>query len=103
MTQPQRWPFALARTSDPSTSHAAAESATGLAERHRNLVLEAAKRLRRPAGAEEIAVECGLAAYQVRKRLPELSPLHMEPLEDRQRKTSTGRWERLWRVVGQSH
>lgn len=55
------------------------------------------------AGAEEIGERCGLDAYSVRKRLPELEAagrveVVMVGDEPKTRFTSTGRRERVWRA-----
>lgn len=49
-----------------------------------------------PMGAEQIADVCGIDAYRVRKRLPEMS-VEVEVAPGR-RRTRSGRMERLWRM-----
>lgn len=92
-------PHTLARASDPSTSHLAAHMATNLAADHRARVLSALAKVEDAAGAEQIAELCGLDAYQVRKRLPELQAMGQAAPTGETRRTSTGRQERLWRLA----
>lgn len=97
-------PHTLARASDPSTSHLAAGMATNLAADHRARVLSALVHLKGTViggavGAEEIAELCGLDAYQVRKRLPELQAMGQATPTGETRRTSSGRQERLWRLT----
>ena len=99
MMHTQHQPHALARASDPGTSHLAAHMATELASRHRRMVQEALKPPGIELGAEQIAATCGLVAYQVRKRLPELKAEGLVELTGAERKTDSGRRERLWRLT----
>lgn len=92
-------PHTLARASDPSTSHLAAHMATNLAADHRRRVQDAMATAPYPLGAEQIAELCGLDAYQVRKRLPELEEQGLAELAPGDRKTSSGRRERLWKLA----
>ena len=62
--------FAMARTSDPPTSHAAAARAPSFAGKHRAAILEALAA--GPAGQSVIAERTGLTIAQVSKRLGEL-------------------------------
>ena len=86
----------LARRTDPSTSKAAAAQVGQFAHRHHALVLGAVAQAGRPVGAEELADACGLDAYAVRKRLPELQEQGLVMLAPGTRRTRTGRSERLW-------
>lgn len=88
-----------ARRTDPSTSHAAAAQATGVAKAHQERILAALRESDRPLGAEEIADCIGILAYQVRKRLSELQDQHLVELAPGERKTRAGRAERLWRCA----
>ena len=67
---------ALARNSDPHTSHAAAREAerSGRAERQRQIVLRCVKRhaADRPRTSMELAACMRLDRYMVARRLPEL-------------------------------
>lgn len=88
-----------ARRTDPGTSHQAAAMSTELAKVHQQRVLSALRRSLVPLGAEQIAVLADLDAYQVRKRLPELQDQHLVELAPGERKTSSGRSERLWQPM----
>lgn len=63
-------PRAMARTSDPQTSHAAAASAKQLRADHHCLILGAL--MRGPAGKDRIAEITSLTGVQVCRRLVEL-------------------------------
>lgn len=95
-------PHTLARASDPLTSLMAAGRVNELAQRHYELVLKAMREAGRPLGAEEVAGQCELDAYQVRKRLPELKAQGLVELADGTRRTASGRQERLWRLTGKT-
>jgi len=88
-----------ARRTDPSTSQEAAAKAAPLAMQHQNLILAALKLSGDELGAEQIAERIGLNAYQVRKRLPEMQKQGWVALAEGERKTNSGRSERLWRLV----
>lgn len=62
-------PRALARTTDPDTSHAAAASIGESRERQHELILAALRRAGRPMGVEEIGDAVGL---DVHRRVVEL-------------------------------
>ncbi len=87
------------RRTDPATSHAAAAKATGLAHAHQQRILNALRLALVPLGAEQIGVLTNLDAYAVRKRLPELQDQHLVEIAPGERKTLSGRAERLWRLV----
>ena len=91
---------ALARNTDPMTSHLAAAAAMPMAVDHQRRVLRVLKDAGTALGAEQIADAIGLDAYQVRKRLPELHSAGLVRLAAGQRMTRTGRAERLWVAVG---
>ena len=88
-----------ARRTDPGTSHAAADQAKQLARAHQSMILEVMRDAGCELGAEQIADRIGLASYQVRKRLPELQDQHLIEIAPGERKTSSGRTERLWRLA----
>jgi predicted ArsR family transcriptional regulator len=93
-------PHALARTSDPATSHEAAASVKSFAgEHHAALLRVLAPDV--PLGAEQLARMAGMDAYQARKRLPELERAGLAKVADGTRKTASGRSERLWLLVSQ--
>ena len=62
--------FALARTTDPPTSHAAAKRAPAFKGEHQRRILEALTA--GPAGQSVIAERTGLTVAQVSKRLGEM-------------------------------
>lgn len=88
---------ALARNTDPSTSHEAADRVGEFRADHQSRILAAL--VRGELGAEQIGSEVGLDAYAVRKRLAELKSLLMVETTGDTRRTSTGRSERVWRLV----
>jgi predicted ArsR family transcriptional regulator len=96
-------PPPAARRRDPETSKAAARSMRQAATEQAAKVLNALRDLGE-AGAEQIGDRCGLNAYAVRKRLPELEAAgHVEVVMDgdkpKTRTTGSGRSERVWRVA----
>ncbi len=88
-----------ARRTDPSTSQEAAAKASGLAAQHQWRIWGALLHAGKALGAEQIADVTGLVAYQVRKRLPEMQKQGWVALAEGERKTSSGRSERLWRLI----
>lgn len=88
-------PRNLARASDPETSHQAAARVSEFAGAQRIRIL-AALRDGLKLGAEQIADSIGLAAYEVRKRLPELQAQGLAKPTDDTRTTRGGRLERVW-------
>jgi hypothetical protein len=88
-----------ARRSDPATSHAAAAQASGLAHAHQQRILSALRLSLVPLGAEQIGVLANLEPYQARKRLAELHQAGRIALAPGERKTLSGRSERLWRLA----
>lgn len=87
-----------ARSRDPATSHAAAESMQTAAAQQAERVLRALRALGE-AGAEQIGLACGLDAYTTRKRLPELQRLGLVEPTGAVRTTTSGRAERVWRAA----
>lgn len=89
---------ALARNSDPITSHIAAANVINFADTHRNMILAALEKYG-PMTAHEIAEHINLLPHQILKRFPEL---HRQGLiattgETRQ---ATGRTPaRVWRMA----
>jgi len=88
-------PFAMthARTSDPDTSHAAAESAVQFATTHKGRILAELKR--RPSGASWIADALGMERGQVNKRLADLRNDELASTSGTIESRS-GRRERVW-------
>ena len=87
----------LACNTDPATSHAAAARVCEFGSDHQGRILAAL--YWGELGAEQIGAEIGLAAYSVRKRLAELEKLTLAEPTGEERRTSTGRSERIWRLV----
>lgn len=86
-----------ARKLDPATSHEAAGRVHEFSGDHQSRVLAAL--MFGELGAEQIARATGLDAYSVRKRLPELEAMKLAQPTGDTRRTSTGRSERIWRLV----
>lgn len=59
------------RANDPVTSHVAASMASGMAERHREIIFEALISLRE-ATIDELAKVTRLTSVQIARRLPEM-------------------------------
>jgi hypothetical protein len=89
--------FASARRTDPATSHAAAEQAGCLTERHERQIV--AGLLDGPLGASGIAKLCGLLPHQVGKRLAKLERDGRIVQTGRVVTSASGRGEREWRCV----
>ena len=89
----------LARKSDPHTSHLAASQVAQFSSAHYDAIITAMRKIRRPAGAHEIANRSKLTQVQVCKRLPELERMGFIEATELTRKTETGRSERLWRLL----
>ena len=62
----------LARTTDPRTSHDAAERSERFTESHKRRILEALQASRKEMTAGEIGAACGLTVVQVDRRMDEL-------------------------------
>lgn len=88
----------LARSSDPSTSHAAADSARELQARHHLIILEALHE-HGPAGKDRLAALTCLTGVQVCRRLSELDLLGLAKPTGKAVKSTAGRSEREWRAV----
>ena len=89
-------PIALARRTDPATSHAAAASAP-VANHQAKILDELAIG---PAGASGIAARCRLSSHQVNKRLTELARSGRIMATGRLLRSASGRAEREWRLRG---
>lgn len=88
----------LARSSDPSTSHAAADEAKQLQERHHRIIL-AALEAHGPAGKDRLAVLTSLTGVQVCRRLVELERAGRIKWTGKTVKSTAGRAEREWAVA----
>lgn len=74
----------------------AAAMVSATAECHYSAIMDVLKAAPGPMGAEQIADWCGIDAYRIRKRLPEMKLL--VELAPGFRRTRSGRMERLWRI-----
>jgi hypothetical protein len=92
--------FGAARSLDPVTSHAAAEDAGELDERHRRQIMAAL--LDGPAGVSGIARRCGLNSHQVGKRMAKLERDGRIVQTGRTVTSSSGRGEREWQAAAAS-
>jgi hypothetical protein len=93
-------PIPLARSSDPVTSHQAAEKAGGLQAKHQGSILDTLRSYG-PLGKSSIAVYGWMSEVAVCRRLPELERKGLIEQTGRTVKSSAGRAEREWRVIGQ--
>jgi predicted transcriptional regulator len=85
-----------ARSTDPVTSHLAAESAKELAKRHHERIIQALTN--GPCGVGQIAEAAGLQPHQVGKRMRELEAEGLVALTGRLVKNKSNRLEREWMV-----
>jgi predicted transcriptional regulator len=90
--------FNRVRTSDPTTSYEAADSAKDLASKHFSMIVDTLKAYG-SLGKDGIAQHSGLESNQVARRLNELSNMNLIELTGRTVKSKSGRNEREWRVT----
>ena len=91
-------PIRLARTTDPDTSHKAAQNASRRGPSQRKRIWEALKRLG-DATDYELSIEVGILRSSAAKRRQELQDLgHVQPTEHR-RRTDTGSLAVVWRCT----
>lgn len=88
--------FPRARSTDPSTSHDAADQASILAFQHYEQILACLQRYG-ALGKDGIAKHSGLEGNQVARRMSELHRLGPVLLTGRLTKSNSGRSEREWR------
>lgn len=88
----------LARSSDPSTSHGAADEAKQLQARHHRVILECL-RTHGPCGKDRIAALTHLTGVQVCRRTYELKGLKLIKWTGKTVKSTAGRAEREWAVA----
>jgi hypothetical protein len=89
-------PIRLARTTDPDTSHKAAENASRRGPSQRKRIWEALQRLG-DATDYELSIAAGILRSSAAKRRQELQDLgHVMPTTDR-RRTDTGSLAVVWR------
>jgi predicted transcriptional regulator len=89
--------FGRVRTSDPTTSYEAADSAKDLASKHFCMIVDALK-AHGSLGKDGIAQHSGLDSNQVARRLNELSNMDLIELTGQTVKSKSGRNEREWKV-----
>ena len=85
----------LARSSDPVTSHAAADSAKELQARHHRIIL-AGGEAHGGAGKDRLAVLTSLTGVQVCRRLVELERMGKAAPTGKTVTSTAGRQEREW-------
>lgn len=88
----------LARSSDPSTSHGAADQAKELQARHQRLILDCLRK-HGPCGKDAIAARTALTGVQVCRRTFELDGAGLIRDTGRKVKSTAGRLEREWEAV----
>lgn len=91
-------PPPLARRTDPATSHAAAESARELAQRHHRMIVDAL-RTHGPMGKDGIGRVTGLNGVAVARRMSELDVMSRVQATGRTVQSNAGRAEREWRAA----
>ena len=91
-------PFPRARSTDPSTSHNAADQVDELALRHYKKILDCLRRCG-ALGKDGIALHSGLEGNQVARRMSELHRLGLVELTGRLAKSNAGRSEREWKFI----
>ena len=91
-------PFPRARSTDPSTSHNAADQASEIALRHYKQILTCLRRCG-ALGKDGIALHSGLESNQVARRMSELNRLGLVELTGRLTKSNAGRSEREWQFT----
>lgn len=88
----------LARSTDPATSHAAADAAADLRQRHQELIVDCLRK-QGPAGKDGIARRCGITGVAVARRMTELARQGLAEPTGRTVASDTGRQEREWRAA----
>ena len=89
--------FNRVRTSDPTTSYEAADSAKDLASKHFSMIVDTLK-AHGSLGKDGIAQHSGLESNQVARRLNELYSMNLIELTGRTVKSKSGRNEREWQI-----
>lgn len=89
----------LARKTDPTTSHMAAERVREFSATHQGDILRILS-LKGPMTVDQIAHESGLQSQAVNKRLPELQRQGLAmPISGMLRPSSSGRMARVWSAL----
>jgi len=90
---------ALARNSDPSTSHEAADSLDSTTlDTHRRMILDCLRESPRGLTGDAIEARLGWPNCRATRRLPELFRMGLVRPEGRA-KTRSNRWARLWHLT----
>ena len=87
--------FKRARSTDPMTSHLAAQQIAEVAPDHFKMILEALES-NGAMGKDGIAYASGLDGNQVARRLPEMQKLGLVALTGKTVESFSGRQEREW-------
>jgi transcription initiation factor IIE alpha subunit len=90
--------FGRGRTTDPITSHMAADAVKEMAADHHQIILDCLIKFG-PMGKDGIAAHTNLDGNQVARRLKELYRLNLICLTDRLVMSNAGRHEREWSSV----
>lgn len=89
-----------ARTSDPRTSHEAAERVEEFAGRQQRVILHVLKRLPNGATSDELAAgSLGLTKVQIARRMGELRARGLVEETGKTRPTPSGRQAIVWRAT----
>jgi predicted ArsR family transcriptional regulator len=88
----------LARNTDPSTSHEAAQLALNFQAQHHRNILDAL-RVHGPMGKDTIGARAGLTGVQVSRRLAELEKLKKVRATGTLVRSNSGRAEREWALA----
>lgn len=91
-------PHTLARTENPTTSHAAAAAARDLRADHHRTILDV-MRCGADWTADNVAIHCNLDRHQIGRRLGELERHGLVRKSGAQRPTATGRMANCYAVV----
>lgn len=91
-------PTRAARSTDPATSHQAAQAATSFAGTHCERVHRALQ-LCGPMDPEQIGVMLGMESYATRKRLADLKRVGQAEPTGQIVPTTSGRSQRVWRAL----
>jgi hypothetical protein len=91
--------FSRARTTDPTTSHQAAEAVKEYTVQKHFALIHNALVEHGPLGKDSIALHSGLDPNQVARRLPEMMKVNAVELTGRVVPSFSGRNEREWRAI----
>ena len=91
-------PAHAARSTDPATSHQAAQAATSFAGTHCERIHKALQ-LCGPMDPEQLGAMVGMESYSVRKRLADCQKAGMAEPTGEIVPTTSGRSQRVWRAL----